>query len=631
MKDLESKILIEIPSYNDEQLVPTVTSALAQAENPSRVRIAICYQGDDMRDYETLGLIRGIKLVHVPLSEARGSCYARKLCQGLLDDEDYVLHIDSHMRFIKNWDSAMISQWQACGDPKAVLSSYAPSLKPELLSARVTDPVFDNPAKGTVMKPLEIRSEKEILRHCSIAFRGRAFQDDDAEPKRCPWIAGGFVFAKAGYDMDIPFDPDMYFCGDELPIALRAYTHGYTSYAPRKMYVLHWYSRPTRTMPDDRSPAVKAKRESEKERLMALFGMTPPGRKPPDLGAYGLGSERSLEDFERDSGVSLRNNSVLYRALAGYYYDDYEDGREGYGDIVANEAMSERDRIRSAAYEAMRREKIYVIMPCGDESETKACMDSARSTAARPLRLRFITVAEESAAKNFTQIVSKIIPDGSTYGAYIEAGLEDIPDDAITIIIDPGIRFAAPCSSHAWDEDLIWNLVSSGQNGDCTVIAQHIADIPGKAGVNSAYMITGFQGDNPTYAGGRVSARNGTYIPSLHNDAIAARADVFKDVKPDPSLCREDFLISYSIRLWTYGYDIYHAPDTYVSAEKGLVGRIGPASRRPDIIGNILCCVWDNAYRLPIGYEYGPGSVRAAKRWESEMNVNYGRHKLLGE
>jgi [Skp1-protein]-hydroxyproline N-acetylglucosaminyltransferase len=40
--------------------------------------------------------------------------------------EAYVLQIDSHMRFVSGWDEILIQQLGACGQDKAVLSTYPP-------------------------------------------------------------------------------------------------------------------------------------------------------------------------------------------------------------------------------------------------------------------------------------------------------------------------------------------------------------------------------------------------------------------------------------------------------------------------------------------------------------------------
>lgn len=94
-QNADKTILIEIPAYKDPDLLNTVSSALIQAEFPERIHFGVCYQDDDLVVLKKLRVIPNTQVIHVPLSEARGSCYASNLCQKLLSDEDYIFHIDS--------------------------------------------------------------------------------------------------------------------------------------------------------------------------------------------------------------------------------------------------------------------------------------------------------------------------------------------------------------------------------------------------------------------------------------------------------------------------------------------------------------------------------------------------------
>ena len=57
----KEKILIEIASYCDKELLNTVNSAIIQAEYPDRIHFAICYQGDDLDDYYELKKLITVK------------------------------------------------------------------------------------------------------------------------------------------------------------------------------------------------------------------------------------------------------------------------------------------------------------------------------------------------------------------------------------------------------------------------------------------------------------------------------------------------------------------------------------------------------------------------------------------
>jgi [Skp1-protein]-hydroxyproline N-acetylglucosaminyltransferase len=57
-----------------------------------------------------------------------GPCWARHLCESLWQGENYILQIDSHMRFRCNWDSYLISAHNVCkyelGSQKPIITTY---------------------------------------------------------------------------------------------------------------------------------------------------------------------------------------------------------------------------------------------------------------------------------------------------------------------------------------------------------------------------------------------------------------------------------------------------------------------------------------------------------------------------
>ena len=126
-------------------------------------------------------------------------------------------------------------------------------------------------------------------------------------------MAAGCVFAKGSFVKEIPYDPNYYFYGEELSMALRAFTKGYSffhipdvplfhlytdvSNVPRK---LHW------SPEDDEKRAIKWT-ELDKKSLRRLDDLFEGNVEEP----LNLGNERSLEDYSLISGIDLKNNVVL--------------------------------------------------------------------------------------------------------------------------------------------------------------------------------------------------------------------------------------------------------------------------------------------------------------------------------
>jgi len=96
------KIFIQIASYRDPQLIPTLNNMLENAKYPENLRVGICRQYhpddkfDDLTEFE---LDHRFRVENVLYSESKGVCWARNKVQQLYDNEDYTLQIDSHMRF----------------------------------------------------------------------------------------------------------------------------------------------------------------------------------------------------------------------------------------------------------------------------------------------------------------------------------------------------------------------------------------------------------------------------------------------------------------------------------------------------------------------------------------------------
>ena len=106
-----SKIFVQIASYRDPQLVTTIKDMLANAKKPKNLVLGIARQYSDADGFDNLDEFRNDKrfrILDIPYQEAKGVCWARHLVQQLYKDETYTLQIDSHMRFVKDWDDILI-------------------------------------------------------------------------------------------------------------------------------------------------------------------------------------------------------------------------------------------------------------------------------------------------------------------------------------------------------------------------------------------------------------------------------------------------------------------------------------------------------------------------------------------
>ena len=132
-----AKIFVSIAAYRDPELLPTLKDLIANAKNPKDLVICIAWQHAEEDTWDTLDKYKKdkrFKIIDIPYQEAKGVCHARNLIQQQYDGEDYYFQLDSHHRFIKDWDQElkeMINYLQCRGYYKPILSTYLPSYFPE--------------------------------------------------------------------------------------------------------------------------------------------------------------------------------------------------------------------------------------------------------------------------------------------------------------------------------------------------------------------------------------------------------------------------------------------------------------------------------------------------------------------
>lgn len=322
--DLSSTILVEVPSYCDSELMKTVEAARAMAANPDRIRFAVCLQDDDGDVLARLRALPGCKVRHFAKADAPGTCAARYECQQLYDGEDFVFHIDPHMRFARYWDVAVIDQWRRCGDPKAVLSTWGVDLRKKDLDLPVDSDMFNAlvPAEG-------VKIDGRTFSDGSGVITGLYFVEGrwdprfsyghyfyDYRPRHGAFICAHYVFGPGGMDVDVPVDKYMDFTGDELAVAVRYYTHGYNIYHPGVACVYHLWRRDLVYGQDKLAPTGDkvqvddgaTRKQRQVRRAEKLFRLA--DHPDVDLSGFDLGTERTLEEYEAYSGLCFKNAGI---------------------------------------------------------------------------------------------------------------------------------------------------------------------------------------------------------------------------------------------------------------------------------------------------------------------------------
>lgn len=325
--DMDSTIVIEVPAYKDPETVPTILSAMAGAANPNRLRFSVCLQDDDEGKRAALSALPRVRVLYIPEDDAPGLCAARRECHLMYDGEDFVLHVDSHMRFAKYWDIVLIDQAARCGDRRAILSEYCQNYY-SFFDDRDDVDVLTRKAlvSGLFVNTSYYQDDTGGLRFCAKKpFPG-------PNPRRGLFVGGHFIFGQAGNVRVIEPDPQMYFIADEVTIAARYYTHGINVYQPGVRCVYHLYARQDafrkkgvevpRFARLERGADGITRKEIEAMRMSQMFGIAECGI---DLGSFGLGTERTLAQFETDSGISIKEKSMRRFSYEGAFYVRHDE------------------------------------------------------------------------------------------------------------------------------------------------------------------------------------------------------------------------------------------------------------------------------------------------------------------
>lgn len=299
---MTNSIYIQIASYRDPQLLPTIKDCLTKAKYPENLTFGIGWQHckddnwDNLDEYIQNDKFRIIAIDHL---ESKGVCFVRNLIQNLYSDEDYTLQLDSHHRFVEDWDIILIDMLKSLQSKrysKPLISSYLPSFDP------------DNDPAARINIPWKIVFDK-FIPEGAVLFRPSPFdskRDSLDEPLHGKFFSGHFAFTLGQFCKEVIYDPYYYFHGEEINMSVRSFTHGYDIFYPHKVIAWHEYTRKNRIKQWDDDKEWYKKNESSHLRNCKLFGIDHIVNDI-DFSNYGFGYVRSLKDYEEYSGLNFRN------------------------------------------------------------------------------------------------------------------------------------------------------------------------------------------------------------------------------------------------------------------------------------------------------------------------------------
>ncbi len=305
---MNNTIFISLASYCDDMLEFTLKSAFNSAKNKENIFFGIVDQNHvNSRDtIKSLEFSNQIRYCHIFPNDSLGVSWARHLCFSLYNNEKYFLQVDSHTYFEENWDENLIYQYNELliKSSKPIISTYPYGF------------TIDENAKVNYKKPsgkyiLVLRPKSEqILTTEDLVLRFKAEHVLSNEAILGCHIAAGFLFAKGSFIEEIPYDPYLYFHGEEQSLAIRSYTKGWDIYHPTWIPLYHLYKKSgTKYDSHHWSGDISKQRDFEwtylqkraKERIKKLIN----GELNHSI--YGLGNVRTIKQYIDFSKIDYFN------------------------------------------------------------------------------------------------------------------------------------------------------------------------------------------------------------------------------------------------------------------------------------------------------------------------------------
>lgn len=306
-----SKIFVQIASYRDPQLLPTLRDLLDKAKNPNNLHICVAWQHDKKDMWDNVDEFKNdgrFTFIDIDYKDSLGACWARNQIQQHYNDEEYTLQLDSHHRFVKNWDVdliKMIKSLQKKGHKKPLLTSYISSFNPN------NDPA-DRVKETWAMKFDRFTPEGVVF------FLPYYIGKDVKEPIPARFYSAHFCFTLGQFCKEVPHDPKLYFHGEEISLAVRAYTNGYDLFHPHKTFAYHEYTREGRTKNWDDNPNWGTQNTIAHSRVRQLLGVdgeicSPCNEK--SFEGYNIGTERTLQQYEEYAGIRFKDRAIKQSTL----------------------------------------------------------------------------------------------------------------------------------------------------------------------------------------------------------------------------------------------------------------------------------------------------------------------------
>lgn len=278
-------IFVNLVSYRNFDTVPTVLDCIGKASDKQGLKIGIVLQQDE--DVPAELNLPNVTFHKFSAAESRGQGWARAAAQTMYGSEDYVLQTDAGTRFAEGWDRILIDALRSTGKDKPIISNYCNKFNPDNGDMEVKDVAY--------------RLQPHMFINSAPACWGAPMKGTtQITPARV--VSDNFMFTLGSHCRECRYDPLLYWSELDAALSIKSFMLGYDLFNHFVPALWRNYARRPNHWEFHQDWWLRSV-ESERSLGQILSGV--------------MGATRSLDDYQRYSGMDFRNRRLHKDVLAG--------------------------------------------------------------------------------------------------------------------------------------------------------------------------------------------------------------------------------------------------------------------------------------------------------------------------
>ncbi len=298
------KIFVNLCSYRDKLLAPTIESLLETESGRNKITYGIFEQTkyEDSLQVKSPHIVShpNVRYKRIDPEYSDGVVWARAINAMQVHDEEYQYQIDSHMLFDKDWDHQLILDYndarRVANTDKVLLTSGTKNF--DLNGDRIT--------KHTLTEDITVhlgyfQFDKDLRLHAHGPWVSATKQVSPSIH-----ICAGNFFVPTKWIKEVGYNTDIFFEGEEQILALSSILAGYKIFHHRRIRVYHYLRSSSHESKQTYNPIVsqeKLQRNHDRSKKAIIDYI------------YSL-SEDQLEEYRRVTGVDYINRKLESRAIS---------------------------------------------------------------------------------------------------------------------------------------------------------------------------------------------------------------------------------------------------------------------------------------------------------------------------